>query len=549
MIRFLFLTIFSLFLLISCGINRSFKQSVDLSKYQQKSFELINQDSVLLVDQNFLHKNKSGNWELFLSGNPYELGTKNGLLTKKLYQNQEKIFFSAVEEMIGKDKNIGFLRTFLKWFNRDIQKYIKEDYKEELYAMSKFASDEYDFLAPNYQRNLYLHGAHDIGHAMNDLMLVGCSSFAVWDEFSENGELIVGRNFDFYLNDEFAENKLVQMIQPEDGFGFLSVSWSGFIGVASGMNTQGLTVTINAGKSSIPLKAKTPISLVVREILQYAQNIDQAIEIAQKSKVFVAESILVSSANDKKAVILEVSPKKFDVVYPKENYLISTNHFQGEIYQKDHRNQKQIAESHSSYRYQKLQEEIRTNQPINAQKSANILRDLNGLNDKKIGYGNEKALNQLLAHHGIIFRPEKKLVYVSSAPYNLGEFTVYDLNLLNDSMNYQTKIVIDSLKIDQDDFVKSTTFFQYEEYKILRKEIHQRLKNKEWIDEEKMKQYISYNTEFWEVYFDAAQNFVLKGKFDAAIEMLEIAKIKEITTIPDERKVDDLLKKLKKKIR
>lgn len=549
MIRFLFLTISSLFLLISCGINRSFKQSVDLSKYQQKNFELINQDSVLLIDQDFLRKNKSGNWELFLSGNPYELGTKNGLLTQKLYQNQEKIFFSAVEEMIGKDKNIGFLRTFLKWFNRDIQKYIKEDYKEELYAMSKFASDEYDFLAPNYQRNLYLHGAHDIGHAMNDLMLVGCSSFAVWDEFSENGELIVGRNFDFYLNDEFAENKLVQMIQPEDGFGFLSVSWPGFIGVASGMNTKGLTVTINAGKSSIPLKAKTPISLVVREILQYAQNIDQAIEIAQKSKVFVAESILVSSASDKKAVILEVSPKKFDVVYPKENYLISTNHFQGEVYQKDQRNQKQIAESHSSYRYQKLQEEIRTNQPINAQKSANILRDLNGLNDKKIGYGNEKALNQLLAHHGIIFRPEKKLVYVSSAPYNLGEFTVYDLNFLNDSINYQTKIVIDSLKIDQDDFVKSTTFFQYEEYKILRKEIHQKLKDKEWIDEEKMKQYISYNTEFWEVYFDAAQNFVLKGKFDAAIEMLEIAKTKEITTIPDERKVDDLLKKLKKKIR
>ncbi len=94
---------------------------------------------------------------------------------------------------------------------------------------------------------------------------------------------------------------MIYFIEPEKGHAFMSVSWAGMIGVMSGMNVKGLTVTINAGKSDMPDKAKTPISLVAREILQYAENIDQAIEIAKKRKVFVSESILVGSAQDNKA--------------------------------------------------------------------------------------------------------------------------------------------------------------------------------------------------------------------------------------------------------
>ncbi|THV62803.1 C45 family autoproteolytic acyltransferase/hydolase [Chryseobacterium candidae] len=548
---FLYLTL--CFFLASCGISKSVRHIPEVKQYilEVPKITRIN-DSTFSHNQNYLTKNKQQLWELYIQGNPLQLGYNNGALTQSLMQKQESIFFSKVESFVPSKFKQRLLKGFLKWYNRKMYLNVREDYQAELYGLSQYSSDQYDFIAPKYLRNLYLHGAHDIGHAMQDLAMVGCTSLAVWNENTEDGDLLIGRNFDFYVGDDFAKNKLVEFVQPEEGIPYMSVSWPGMIGVVSGMNKEGITVTINAGKSKIPLTAKTPISLVTREILQYAKNIDEAIAIAKKRKVFVSESILVGSAADKNAVIIEVSPKNLGV-YKVQNtsQILCTNHFQSETYKDDKRNQKQIEESHSEYRYEKLQELLQEEKKITPEKMASILRNKSGLKDESIGYGNEKALNQLLAHHAVIFSPQKKLVWVSSNPYQLGEFVCYDLNeVFSGKPLSQSLLAKTDLNIARDPFADSEEFQNYELSKILGKEINKAAENKDiLLTDDFIPYYESMNPDFWLVYYQSGKYYFRKKEYSNAKMEFEKALTKEITTISDRKNVEKSLQKTLKKLK
>lgn len=541
-------------ILTSCGVSKSIHHLPDIKQYSLEvpKINKIN-DSTFSYNQNYLTKNKQQLWELYIKGNPLQLGYNNGALTQDLMRQQEEIFFSKVEGFVPSKFKQKLLRGFLKWYNRKMYLNVREDYQAELYGLSQYSSEKYDFIAPKYLRSLYLHGAHDIGHALQDLAMVGCTSLAVWNENTEDGDLLIGRNFDFYVGDDFAKNKLVEFVEPEQGIPYMSISWPGMIGVVSGMNKEGITVTINAGKSKIPLTAKTPISLVTREILQYAKNIDEAIAIAKKRKVFVSESILVGSANDKNAVIIEVSPKNFGV-YKVQNSsrVFCTNHFQSEAYKNDKRNQKHIVESHSEYRYEKLQELLQENKKLNPEKMVAILRNKSGLKGEKIGYGNEKAINQLLAHHAVIFSPQKKLVWVSSNPYQLGEFVCYDLNeIFSGKRLKRGEFAASQFNIAKDPFANSEEFVKYEQYKMMNTEMTHAIDNNDHIalTDDFISYYQSLNPDFWVVYYQTGKYYYQLKDYQKAKAEFEKALTKEITTLPDKENVEKYLRKTVKRLK
>ncbi len=544
----------ALLFLASCGVKKSLRDMPDISRYETDIPERrqIN-DSTFVLGDNFLTKNRQGQWELFVDGNPLELGLKTGKLTQELFNRQEKIFVKKIDELVPSEGWQNFLRKFLAWFNRKMYLNIEERYKAEIYGISQFASPDFDHIAEAYPRVMYFHGAHDIGHALQDLALVGCSSFAAWGDQTEDGQLIIGRNFDFYVGEEFAKNKIIALVKPDDGHNFMSVTWGGFIGVLSGMNDQGLTVTINAGKSNFPLVAKTPISLVTREILQYASNIDEAIAIAKKREVFVSESIFIGSANDQKAALIEVSPKNFGVyeVPNSANQLICSNHFQSAAYANDKKNQKHIIESHSKYRFERMEELLDENPKVNPEIAVHILRDQKGLDEKEIGYGNEKALNQLLAHHGIVFKPEELMVWVSSNPYQLGKFVAYDLKEIfsQESMvNTKTSLSKSNLNISEDPFLHSKAYHNYKKYQELKHLINMAISQETHLDQKVLHEFAESNPEFWEVHYLIGLYNYNMGYGTLALKSFLKAKSKEITTVPDKENVERYIRKLKRRL-
>lgn len=532
-VTFALLLIFFFYLLIAIKIP-----------YPEVPQEVSYEDfSVVQVDENYwtcedswMRKNPYGVWEVYVTGSDYERGIKYGKLTKELMELQEDYFINQIKEIIPNNFFLNFLKVFVAYFNKDMTDYIPEEYQREIYGVSLSFSDKYDDIAPKYYRILNYHAAHDIGHALKDLSMVGCTSFGALDEYSADSSLILGRNFDFYMGEDFAKDKLITFMQPDQGYAYISYSWAGLMGVVSGMNEKGLTVTINASKSDIPTGAKTPISLLAREILQYASNHEEAIAIAKKREVFVSESIMVGSAEDHGVIIIEKSPDKFGIYRSEKDYTICANHYQSDAYSMDENNILNIKNSDSHYRYEAMDSLVSHHPEMNFLEAAEILR----YKDDQLGMGNPRLINQMIAHHGCIFKPYQRLAWFSTSPYQMGEFVCYDLNkIFTQQPNYR----VDSLLIPEDPYIHSDGFANYEKFIAIKGKIGKftKLGIEVNLSSEDVEAFIASNPKSYVTYMSLGEYFQKLKDYPKAIAFYEKSLTCSVSSLEERNKIKSLI--------
>ena len=514
----------------------------DVQEFVISSESVSESEGFRKFNGNWYRQNKFGLWEAYLEGKPFERGTIFGVLAKEQVVFQEQSFVAQIRKLVPSEWFLNTLKYGVVWFNRNLDDHVTEEYQKEIYGVSRSFSDDYDFIGDKYSRILNYHAAHDIGHALQDLSIVGCTSFAVWNQYSSDSSLVIGRNFDFYMGDDFAKEKLILFMNPDSGYAFASVTWAGFMGVVSGMNEHGLTVTLNAAKSSIPNGAKNPISLLAREILQYARTIDEAYAIAESCETFVSESILIGSAEDHGAAIIEKSPNRIDIFHPADSRLTCSNHYQSATFDEDLVNIKNMEESDSEYRFDRMNQLLEQNFPINPTKSVDILRNQKGLDEAELGMGNPKAINQLLAHHGIVFQPERRLLWISTNPFQLGEFLCYDLNEVFSEVEQIEKgqtLVIDSLSFAEDAFIHSEEYKQFLRYKELKNRLFDFVvlgKDIEW-DESLELEFKNSNPESYITYFMLGDYYLEQGEKQKAASYYEMSLSKEVASEQERNKI------------
>jgi isopenicillin-N N-acyltransferase like protein len=494
----------------------------------------------------WLHKNDKGVWEMQLKGDALERGIAFGSLAENLQLEKEMAFVGEIQNRVPSPSYLNFLKYIVGWFNRDLDEYVPEEFLVEIYGASHYMSDRFDFISPKFHRALSYHGAHDIGHALQNMNLVGCTSFATWGNRSENNQLLIGRNFDFYFGKAFAKDPIIAFYKPTKGYQFMSVTWACFSGVVSGMNEKGLTITLNSAKSAIPSQGKTPVSLMARQILQYAANIDEAFAIAQSYESFVAETFLIGSKADGVAALIEKTPEKTVLYRENDGEMIMTNHFQSPDLQNDPLNQEYVAEEVSPYRHERVKELIDSLAPLSPSKAATILRDKNGLKGKDIGLGNEKAINQLLAHHSVIFSPENMMAWVSTPPYQLGDYLAYDLGeIFNGNQSHFT--YSDSLNIPEDPFLQTADYQKFEEFVTLKERIQSYIMTGQGspLTEAEIGAMISGNPNSYLTYYYLGDYFKNIGNFEKAAQYYEMGLTKEIAKISERKHIENALEEIK----
>jgi hypothetical protein len=494
----------------------------------------------------YLRLSESGLCEAYIHGDSLSRGVAMGRLSQDLLAYQEKVFVDQIKEIVPSESYLKFLRFFTIIFNRNLGKYIPDEYRTEIYGISLSCTNAYNFIGTPYERQLNYHAAHDIGHTMQEYMLVGCSSFAVWDKKSEDASLLVGRNFDFYVGDNFAKNKLVSFVNPERGYRFASVGWAGMIGVLSGMNEAGLTVTINAAKGDIPTSAAMPISILAREILQYASTIKEAYAIAQKRHTFVSESLLIGSAKDGKAAIIEKTPSQIGLFESKSDRIICTNHYQSETFRNEPKNIENIANSDSPYRYKRIETLLAGSQPLNPHAVANILRDRLGVHGEDIGLTNEKSLNQSICHHSVIFKPKEGLMWVSTAPWQSGKLVCYNLKKIFAKPDFSREIADTKQAIAADSAFIRNDYGRIVEFRSLAKQVKRAIRTSSLLSPDSLNKLVAVNPNMYHTY-ELLGNYCAHFNNPAkAAYCWRMALKKEIPRVNERKSIEKKIKELSK---
>lgn len=513
------------FLMLAVLLVVGLHASVDLREphFTPDSSPAEYSDSLRVWKDNYLKINPSGIMELRVSGSACERGEAIGKLVPDLLKAQEKAFVDKLYEMIPSAFYRRFLSYFIYIFNRDLGKNVPLEYRQEIKAMSEYCTHDYDDFGSPYERQLQYHSAHDIGHVMQDYMLVGCTSFAVWGDRSADGELIAGRNFDFYMGEEFAGRNIVLVEKPDSGYAYISVVWPGMTGVVSGMNERGLTVSLNASKLETPKLSATPVSILAKQILQYAADIDDAVRIAGSVKTFVSESFLVCSASDGRAAVIEKTPSEMSVYdpacdNPECNRVICTNHYQSDVFKDRKENVENLLESDSGFRFRRVEELLDSLGTINPETAALVLRDRRGVGGVNVGMCNELSINQLLAMHSVIFKPCSGEIWVSAGPWQCGVFQRFSLREILDSG--LPGIGRDSSEdIAADPFILSPEFEQLKEFKRMSEKIRNAIASGTIIPKDSINRYISLNPLYYNTYNIAGDYWQSTGDIETACEL------------------------------
>jgi len=202
-------------------------------------------------------------------------------------------------------------------------------------------------------------------------------------------------------------------------------------------------------------------------------------------------------------------------------------------------NIEQENESASMYRYNRLAQLLDENGKNTVQKTVNILRDQKGLNGVNIGMGNEKAINQLIAHHSVVFEPKKLIVWVSTAPWQLGQYVAYDLKKIFalHGLKDDNEIIDSSLTIAPDSFLLTTAYKNFIVFRTLK----QRILDGGKISVDSL---IASNPNFYNTYVLAGDYLYKQKNYTAALHNYKIALTKVIATKGEEEHIKKQIKKL-----
>jgi hypothetical protein len=130
--------------------------------------------------------------------------------------------------------------------------------------------------------------------------------------------------------------------------------------------------------------------------------------------------------------VIERAPGFHDAVRRLPSRAATTNHFESEL--RDDPKNLRVREHTSTLprraRGDRLVADLPTNEPMTPATAARMLRDRDAATGEALPLGDRRAIDALIATHGVIMQTGPRVLWVSEAPHLLGKFRSFDLKRL-----------------------------------------------------------------------------------------------------------------------
>jgi isopenicillin-N N-acyltransferase-like protein len=229
-------------------------------------------------------------------------------------------------------------------------------------------------------------------------------------------------------------DRIVTFYRPDGRYPFATVGWAGMIGVVTGINARGIFVGLDAARTDDPLEEGAPLPLVLRQVLEKADTLEQAVEILHAAEIRTSGIVLIGDGVQRKAVVMELAARDREdrraTRGEDEATVWATDHMLREAFEGDLQNDWIRRYTSSGYRYDRLGELLADGGMIDPPRAVEILRDRRGLGGAVLGLGNRNALEGLATTHSVIVDATAMVMWVAEGPSTLGRYQAFDLRHL-----------------------------------------------------------------------------------------------------------------------
>ncbi|MGH7297682.1 MAG: C45 family autoproteolytic acyltransferase/hydrolase [Polyangiaceae bacterium] len=370
-------------------------------------------------------RTRAGVREVYLQGTPEQIGAENARRLREPMLAGERALWGDFERFVP----WWVVRVGIEDYSRLRYRHVDADVpaprRRELAAQAlAFAPDPFASRMPTYQRMLFLSALYDIALPLEHSPLIGCTSFALP---GAGGHELVARAFDFEADDSLDRDKVVYLVRERGAIPFASVAWPGFVGVVTGMNAEGVVMVVHGGRAREPDALGMPVAFSLREALSHGRTAAEAVAILEAQPVMVSHIVFVADGSGE-ADVVERAPGVPATVRSAHGAAWVTNTFEGPL-ANDPKNVRVRATTTSEARGARIDALLRS-APANATPADALamLRDHTCAGDPGCAMGDRRAIDALIATHGIVADATAHELWVSSGPHLAGAFVEVDLD-------------------------------------------------------------------------------------------------------------------------